>query len=113
AKRPFWKPQKEWVDNFLARAFLCGKRDFLGAAKAIFRFQICDRLGEIAVPALVVVGEHDGLQPLPESEKIHNLIEGSSFIIIKDSGHCIQIEQPEATSKALVAFLKKASSSED
>ncbi|MFQ5981695.1 MAG: alpha/beta fold hydrolase [Candidatus Heimdallarchaeota archaeon] len=105
AKRVFWKPQKEWVDDYLARVIMCGKKDFLGAAKAIFRFRVCDRLGEITVPTLVMVGEHDSIEPVAESEKIHSLIAGSTLTIIKDSGHGVQIEQPDQTTKALLAFL--------
>lgn len=105
AKRVFWKPQKEWVDDYLARVIMCGKKDFLGSAKAIFRFRVCDRLGEITVPTLVMVGEHDRIEPVAESEKLHRLIDGSTLTIIKDSGHGALVEQPEQTTEALLAFL--------
>ncbi len=106
AKRPFWRQEKEWIEEFTARTLKCGKKDFIGSAKAIFPFRCCDRLGEIAVPTLVMVGEHDEIQPVPYSEQIQSLIKESTLRIIKDSGHCVSVEQPESTNEELLSFLK-------
>ncbi|MHA2500054.1 MAG: alpha/beta fold hydrolase, partial [Candidatus Hodarchaeales archaeon] len=88
------------------RTLKCGKKDFIGSAKAIFPFRYCDRLGEIAVPTLVMVGEHDEIEPVQYSEQIHSLIKGSTLRIIKESGHCVLVEQPESTNEELLSFLK-------
>ncbi|MFW9916566.1 MAG: alpha/beta fold hydrolase [Candidatus Thorarchaeota archaeon] len=106
AKRPFWQQEKEWIEEFTARTLKCGKKDFIGSAKAIFPFRCCDRLGEITVPTLVMAGEHDEIEPVQYSEQIHGLIKGSTLKIIKNSGHCVLVEQPERTNEELLSFLK-------
>lgn len=62
------------------------------------------RLGEIAVPTLVLAGEHDakfrGL-----GERLADGIDDARLRVIADSGHSVHLEQPEATVDALVGFL--------
>ncbi|MHA2274111.1 MAG: alpha/beta fold hydrolase [Candidatus Hodarchaeales archaeon] len=86
AKRPFWQQEREWIEEFTARTLKCGKKDFIGSAKAIFPFRYCE--------------------PVQYSEQIHSLIKGSTLRIIKESGHCVLVEQPESTNEELLSFLK-------
>jgi len=70
------------------------------------RPKIGERLGEIACPSLLIVGEHDGRTPVPQSEDLNKAIPGSLMKIIPNCGHFYGYEQPEATSYAIVSFLK-------
>lgn len=70
------------------------------------RPKIGDRLGEISCPSLLIVGEHDGRTPVPMSEDLNKAIPGSLMKIIPNCGHFYGYEQPEATSQAIITFLK-------
>lgn len=64
-------------------------------------------LASIACPALVVVGEEDGLTPPAEAEKMAKGIKGAKLVRIPRAGHLTNIESPEAFDAALEAFLAK------
>ena len=61
-------------------------------------------LAAIACPALVVVGEQDGLTPPAESEKMAAAIKGARLVKIPGAGHLPCIENPEPFTKALAEF---------
>jgi pimeloyl-ACP methyl ester carboxylesterase len=66
-----------------------------------------ERLNEIKVPTLVLVGEFDIPDVHAHAGAIHAGIEGSTRDIIPDSGHLIPIEQPALFNKAVWEFLEK------
>jgi pimeloyl-ACP methyl ester carboxylesterase len=61
-------------------------------------------LAAITCPALVVVGEQDGLTPPAESEKMAAAIKGARLVKIPGAGHLPCIESPEPFTKALADF---------
>ena len=69
------------------------------------RPKIGGRLGEISCPTLLLVGEHDGRTPVPQSEDLNKAIGSSLMKIIPNCGHFYGYEQPEAASQAMIAFL--------
>lgn len=62
-------------------------------------------LGEIRVPTLVIVGEHDVLSPPEVGERMAAAITGARFVRIPAAGHLAPLEQPLPTSSALAEFL--------
>lgn len=65
-------------------------------------------LPTIAVPALVLWGEHDRVTPRQEAEVLRTGIPGAAFEIIAGAGHLSNLEQPAAFNRAVTAFLNKA-----
>lgn len=65
-----------------------------------------DVLPRIACPTLVMVGRQDQWSPLSQHEEIASLIPGAKLVVIEDSGHMSQMEQPAATTAALVNWLR-------
>ena len=63
------------------------------------------RLGEIAVPTLIISGEKDIPDVLAHAGAIEAGIAGSSRIVLKDAGHLCYLEQPEAFNAAVEDFL--------
>lgn len=61
-------------------------------------------LAAISCPALVVVGEQDGLTPPAESEKMAAAIKGARLVRIPGAGHLPCIESPEPFTQALGEF---------
>ena len=59
------------------------------------------RLGEIAAPTLVLVGEHDEETPLSYAEALASGIRGARLQIIPGAGHISNLEAPDAVNIAL------------
>ena len=64
------------------------------------------RLGELAVPTLVVMGERDPDFPDPraEAEWIAHALH-ASVVMVPDAGHYPQSQQPQITTSAVQSFL--------
>ena len=58
------------------------------------------------LPALVIAGAADTLVPMRRSEFTAGLMPFGKLQVIADAGHLASLEQPEAVSEALAAFLK-------
>ena len=85
------------------------KTDPEGAAAAqrgmALRIDQTDFLSQITAPTLILVGRHDLLAPIQESEAMHRHIAGSHLLIIEDAAHMSNLEQPETFNRALTSFL--------
>jgi pimeloyl-ACP methyl ester carboxylesterase len=66
------------------------------------------RLGEVAAPTMVVMGEQDPDFPDPraEAEWISQTLHGS-VVMVPDAGHYPQSQQPDITTKAVLSFLEE------
>jgi pimeloyl-ACP methyl ester carboxylesterase len=64
-----------------------------------------DRLGEIRVPALVLVGALDGAY-LRAAEVMKAKLPNARFALVPDAGHCVNIEQSEAFDRTVLEFLR-------
>ena len=93
---------EEWKPIPLSMGMPCVVR-FLDAV--IRRDSLLDRLPEIEVPTLIVVGENDRAQPLARSRQMVAAIPGAMLAIIPQAGHLSAMEQPEAFNRALLEFL--------
>lgn len=69
------------------------------------RDSLLPRLGEINVPALVLVGEEDRSLPPPLSRRIHALLRDSTLAVIPAAGHLSALEQPAAVTESILGFL--------
>ncbi len=64
-----------------------------------------DALEEVAVPALVIVGERDVPGFLEMSAVLARRIPGASYRVVADAGHMVNMEQPAAVNALLTEFL--------
>lgn len=69
-------------------------------------WDITGRLGEIDVPTLVVSGRHDEITPATV-EQVHRGITGSEWVILEESSHMAQAEEPERLLTAVGDFLAR------
>ena len=95
---------EEWRDRF-AGADLESMRRFL--EMLIHRDSVVARLGEIEVPALVIVGAEDRSLPPRLSKKIDAGLPDSKLVEIPRAGHLCTLEQPEAVTAAMLDFLER------
>jgi proline iminopeptidase len=63
-----------------------------------------DRLSEIKVPTLIIVGDHDESDP-KMSQEMHEKIAGSQLVILPKSGHMTFVDQPEMFLNAIRDFV--------
>ena len=77
----------------------------LGLGALVRRDSVVDRLPQVDVPSLVIVGEEDESLPPKLSREIADGLPYGSLQIIPGSGHLSSLEQPEAVTKAMIGFL--------
>jgi pimeloyl-ACP methyl ester carboxylesterase len=65
--------------------------------QAIFGHDTSGRLGEIAIPTLIVHGTEDGVLPYPNGELIASLMPGARLETLEGVGHMFWWEQPEVS----------------
>jgi 3-oxoadipate enol-lactonase len=85
-----------------------GNMDRAGAAKAakgVFsRGSVYEEIAKITAPTLIIVGDEDVPTPVDHAERIHAQIEGSSLVILPDTGHSSTIESPDLVTQAMEDF---------
>ena len=69
-------------------------------------WDISGRLGEIRVPTLIVSGRHDEVTPATV-EVVHRGIPGSEWVLLEESSHMAQAEEPERTLQVIGEFLAR------
>ena len=100
----FFKDIEPEVKEYLIREHLKFKKEeLLKVTDAIYDFQLLE-LSRIKVPTLIVVGERERKAVLAHAEKIHELIEDSSIVIVRDAMHASNLENPERFNKELEEF---------
>jgi len=107
--RLFHDAPPEYVELSRAGMRECGRavteRDF----RTCHDFDVRDRLGEIAVPSLAVVGEHDALTPAGYHDYLADRIDACERATIEDAAHLAMLERPVAFNAALAGFCSRIS----
>lgn len=80
---------------------------YIGCCHAIPRIDVTERLRDLKMPALVIVGDQDGGTPPAMAREIAEAIPGARLEIIPDAAHLTNIEQAEAFNRLLTDFLSK------
>jgi 3-oxoadipate enol-lactonase len=82
-------------------------KGYVGCSRAIMKLNLTERLGEMALPTLIIVGEEDPGTPVAASQAIHRHIKGSELVILKSAAHLSNIEQQDAFNSAVLEFLRR------
>jgi pimeloyl-ACP methyl ester carboxylesterase len=69
-------------------------------------FNISDRVGEIMIPAFVIVGEHDDLIPPSIAKQLEEALPRADIAVVRGANHSPMVEQPEEFNRLLSKFLK-------
>jgi L-proline amide hydrolase len=69
-------------------------------------WDIMDRLGQIEAPTLVFSGRYDEVTPAV-TEAAHRAIPGSEYVVLEESSHMAQAEEPERTLELVRDFLAR------
>ena len=73
--------------------------------------EYADRLGSLAVPTLILVGDHDQVDP-SISKDMQARIPGSKLVVLPESGHMIFVDQPELFRRAVDDFVHSPAAAE-
>ena len=82
-----------------------GKEELLKITDAIYSFKLLP-LETIEVPTLIVIGENERKAVFPHADKMVELIKNSRKVIIPDSGHASNLENPGIFNRELEDFMK-------
>ncbi len=93
------------IAPLIAATAKCGPEVTSGDFKACDRFDIMERLPDISVPVLILAGEDDKMTPPKYSQHMKEHIKHASMVNIKEAGHLLPMECPEAFNRAVVDFL--------
>lgn len=78
------------------------------AANLIAGHDASAELAAITVPTTVIVGEQDQETPVSYAQSISEAIPGARLVVIPESGHLSNVEEPEAVTAALLDHLHGA-----
>jgi 3-oxoadipate enol-lactonase len=94
--------------EFIRKQFLATPVEgYSGCMEAIRKLNYLNRLAEINIPTLIMVGEDDPGTPVAASEAMHKRIPNSKMIVIRSARHLSNVEQSEIFNATLSQFLKK------
>jgi 3-oxoadipate enol-lactonase len=80
---------------------------YIGCSEAIRGLNYLERLSEIKIPTLIMVGEEDPGTPVAAAEAMHQRMTGSRLVVLPSASHLSNVEQAEAFSDALISFLQE------
>jgi len=64
-------------------------------------FNIMDRVSDIKIPTLIIVGRNDVMTPIKYSQYLHDNIPNSELRIIDGAGHAVMLEKSRLMNKAI------------
>lgn len=105
--RLFHDPPEEYVELSKATMRSTGQRVTERDFRTCHRFDVRDRLGEIDVPALAIVGEYDVLTPPRYHDYLADRIPAGERALVEDAAHLAMLEQPAAFNAVLDDFLTR------
>ncbi|MGD0354266.1 MAG: alpha/beta hydrolase [Dehalococcoidia bacterium] len=105
-------PLHSTVDENLQKILLPKLRDVGPAVQlndflCCDKFDIMDRLGEIKLPALAIVGDKDNMTPPKYTQYLAAHLPECRMSIIEDAGHLVFMEKPDQVNNTIEGFLKQ------
>ncbi|MDO8522503.1 MAG: alpha/beta hydrolase [bacterium] len=104
-------PASLWKQEIRRKLYEAIGSDYFraGALSQTFLNIIKEDLGsfakDISVPTLIIWGDEDDTTPIHEGKRLHQLIRGSKFQVIKGSGHFVHQEEPSKVAGIIREFV--------
>jgi 3-oxoadipate enol-lactonase len=102
---PFLKKNPPMISRIREQILATPVDGFAGCSHAILGLNYLDRLSEIHLRTLIIVGEDDPGTPVAAAEAIHAEIQNSELVILSSAAHLSNIEQEERFNRAILDFL--------
>jgi pimeloyl-ACP methyl ester carboxylesterase len=88
---------------------LCREMSFRIAWKPyMYNQSLPQLLGGVRAPALVVWGDDDKIVPRSAGERYAALLPKARFELVRSSGHCVEMEQPDQLAQLVQAFIEES-----
>ena len=97
----------EAVDPLRAMIRATDPQGFIACAGAIKTHDLLERLPQIKIPTLIIVGKEDPGTPVAAAQAIHELIAGSELVVLESASHLSNLEQAAEFNQTLLAFLDR------
>jgi len=75
----------------------------LGTGRALSEHHVLERVGELAMPVLILTGEHDFLRQ--GSERLKERLPEARFVVLPGAAHISSFWQPDVFARAVLEFL--------
>ncbi len=98
---------RELAPQLAARALQSGPMVEHNDLSACDEFDVMERLKEITLPSLVVVGQDDVMTPVRYAEYLGRELQDAEVVVVPNAGHFVTLEQPEAVNEAVGRFLAR------
>ncbi len=82
---------------------------YAGCGRAIAQINYTERLRDLKLPALVIVGEQDSGTPVAMAREIAGAIPGAQLVVLPSAAHLSNVEQADRFNDALLRFLSSDS----
>jgi len=79
---------------------------YIGCSEAIRRIDFLDRLHQVSLRTLVMVGAEDPATPVEAAKTIQERIPDAGLVVLPSAAHLSNIEQHETFNEALIQFLQ-------
>ncbi|MGD9945843.1 MAG: alpha/beta fold hydrolase [Burkholderiaceae bacterium] len=96
------------VDRVIEVAAATPLQTFRAAITAIVNYDGDAALSQVAVPTLLIAGEHDKVGRPDGMRETAKAIRGAEFVCVPDSAHYAWAEQPELFNRHLLSFIERA-----
>lgn len=93
---------QEWISGAVKHAPTPKGASF--QMKALSRFNVRERLGEITCPVLVITGSQDRMMDPENSRLLAQRVPGARLYVVKGAGHLFFLERPEEVNRVLTDF---------
>lgn len=70
-------------------------------------FDMRNRIHEVALPTLVLVGDEDQLTPVKWAEYLADKITNAQLKVISQAGHFVMLERPDEVNQAIIDYLQQ------
>ncbi len=84
----------------------CGQDIAYADFTACNNFDVRDRLAEIYLQTLIIVGKEDQLTPVKWSQYLRDKIPKSKLMVVEKAGHMVMIEQPDIVNSRIPSFIR-------
>ena len=101
------KVSGDFASQLRSDALALGPAVFLNDFTACDEFDVMERLGEISIPTLAMVGTEDVMTPVKYAEFLVEKMPNAELAVIEDGTHYVFAEYPEQVNAGIDAFLKK------
>ena len=103
------RKNQAYIDSSIERYVEMDMASFVELMRCFYKLDITERLSEIKIPTLVMVGEQDLIKGRRYSEIIAGKISGSEFVLVPGCGHALCLEKANELNTLLLGFVIKHS----